>query len=292
MEKIWRKRKVVVKDLQRIVRVWEDDTSSPGPRFRIVNYGLGKVCLERPSHHASSDGRSPVNRFDENELQAIFTEFVEARWRKISSSADENGAGEDFVERLALAPIDDSLTAFNALRKGQQRLQDLKGGVIKVKTAMLKARDNGTAEVKTREATTDRRRGLLDRIKSKELLQSKLPPPPTKEELIRRSAADRVEDVARVLALLRPSSSIRNGMVASHKKPYGFDAIIQNIQDSLRSPICREEVAACLDILGRKDIAGDWIDIVTVNQLRSVVLKSGHDVSPQDIGAKVSKINI
>jgi hypothetical protein len=77
--------------------------------------------------------------------------------------------------------------------------------------------------------------------------------------------------------------------MAVQKKPYKFDAIIQNIQDSLRNPICQEEVAACLDILGRKDVAGDWIDIVTVNRLKSVVLKSCHDVSPKEIGARITR---
>ncbi|CRG85253.1 hypothetical protein PISL3812_02362 [Talaromyces islandicus] len=281
VEKLWKKRKVVIKDVQRIVHVWDgDDTRQL--RFRIANYGLGKICLERVSGAAAG----PVN---ENELHARFVKLVGEKWKKLRTAKSEDD-GSAFVEALALAPIHESLTPFTALRKGQQRLQDLKGGVLKVKTAMMKANNTETNVSKTRDPTADRRKGLLERIKSKELLQSKLGPPPTKDQMLRRSAAQRAEDVASVLALLRPPRVIKNGSAAVQKKPFAWDSLIQTVQDSLRTPIPADEVAACLDILGQKDVAADWIDIVTVNKLKSVVLTSGYNVSPREIGIKVAKL--
>lgn len=285
MEKLWKKRKVVIKDVQRIVHVWDNDKTQ-NLRFRIANYGLGKVCLERVSGAAS-----PVN---ENELHARFVKVVGDKWKQ-RESKDEKDDGSAFVEAMALAPIHECLTPFTALRKGQQRLQDLKGGVIKVKTAMMKASSNMTespAKPTTRDPTADRRKGLLERIKSKELLQSKLGPAPTKEQMLRRSAAQRAEDVARVLAMLRPPRFVaKNGSSAAiQKKPFKWEALIQTVQDSLRNPIAADEVAACLDILGQKEVAADWIGIVTVNKMKSVVLMSGYDVSPREIGIKVGKM--
>ncbi|KAL2014059.1 hypothetical protein VTN00DRAFT_1584 [Thermoascus crustaceus] len=304
--RIWKKRKVVTKDLQRLIRVWDEEREqgeegeSTVPRFRIANYGLGKVCLEKVAvGQSASVSAGPLN---ENKLQERFERKLERVWRRVvdSSSTQKDGGNDrdDFVEKIALAPIHESYTPFTSLRKGQQRLQDLKGGVIRLKMAKFAAKsaedDDSTAK-KTPEATTDRRKGLLDRIKDKQLRQSKLPPPPSKEMLLRRSAAQRVEEVAGVLTMLRPSGSVGSGpwaIAAAQKKPYRFETIVQNVQDSVKNPISDKEVEICLEILAQKSVAGDWVDIVTVNQLRSIVLKSGRDASPKDIGARVTELNI
>ncbi|GAD93268.1 hypothetical protein ANI_1_1648144 [Paecilomyces variotii No. 5] len=294
VQKVWRKRKVVTKDLQRLVQVWDEESpSSAGVRFRIANYGLGKVCLERVV--ATGQSMSPL---DESELQWQFERRLDQVWKKLVDSVPDL-KGKDQVELLDLldlAPIHESLTAFTSFRKGQQRLQDLRGGVIRMKTAMMKAKTQIDDSPKPPPvAATARRKGLLDRIKNKELRQSKLPPPPSKEMLLRRSAAERVEEVARVLMVLRPSGVIGTGpwaIAASQKKPYSLDAIVQNVQNSVRSPISDKEVEVCVDILARKDIAGDWVKLVAINDLRSVVLGSGRGISPSDIGTKVSALKI
>lgn len=320
VERMWRKRKVVTKDLQRLIRVWDEqdeepqeegkgekekekekegNTASTVPRFRIANYGLGKVCLERVGGQQSVSG----GLFDEKELQGRFERKLERMWRRtVDSSSSTRGEGDgnqvdNFVEKIPLAPIHESLTPFTSFRKGQQRLQDLKGGVIRLKTAKLAAKteeENDSAK-KAPEAASDRRKGLLDRIKDKQLRQSKLPPPPSKETLLRRSAAQRVEEVAGVLAMLRPSGSVGSGpwaIAAAQKKPYRLETVIQNVKDSVRNPISDGEVEICLNILAQKEVAGDWVNLVTVNELRSVVLKSGRDASPKEIGARVAELKI
>jgi hypothetical protein len=49
-------------------------------------------------------------------------------------------------------------------------------------------------------------------------------------------------------------------------------------------------VEACLEILAREDVAGHWVSIVVVNQLKSVVLRSCGDVQLKVIAAKVSQL--
>jgi hypothetical protein len=314
IEKIWKKRKVVTKDVQRIVQVWDDaydgnkdneetdkktDSIHSNLRFRLANYGLGKVCIER----LDVSGSGSQGMFDENLFQERFVQILERKWQEQIDGQKDTEKKDEIetsfqTDKLPLAPIQACLTRFNTFRKGQQRLQDLKGGVIKVKTAMMKAAsitpgdsESGTAVV-ARDPTADRRKGLFERIKNKELLQSKLGPAPTKEQLLRRSAAQRAEDVARVLALLRPSYTMtaNNSALVVQKKPFSWQSLIQIIRDSLRNPIPAEEIAACLDFLAQKDVAGDWIDVVTIGSLKSVVLMSARDISPKDIGIKVSKM--
>ncbi|KAF3404219.1 hypothetical protein DPV78_002149 [Talaromyces pinophilus] len=306
IEKIWKKRKVTTRDVQRLVQVWDDAHNGDGNnetekktdpsnlRFRLANYGLGKICIER----LDVSGPGSQGMFDENRFHERFVQILETKWREQARDMEDEAEASFQPDKLPLAPIQACLTPFNSFRKGQQRLQDLKGGVIKVKTAMMKAASvtpgesgSGTPAV-ARDPTADRRKGLFERIKNKELLQSKLGPVPSKEQLLRRSAAQRAEDVARVLALLRPSYTMtaNNDTVVAQRKPFSWQSLIQTIRDSLRNPIPAEEIGACLDILAQKDVAGDWIDVVTIGSLKSVVLMSARDISPKEIGIKVSKM--
>ncbi|KAI9929194.1 hypothetical protein ASPWEDRAFT_36826 [Aspergillus wentii DTO 134E9] len=279
IERLWRKRKVVVKDLQRLVWISEQGTQTSGPTFRLANYGLGKICLERVNR----------DRVDENEMQERFEQTVELLWEK----AEESDDGREFIETLGVSLIHESLTPFSSFRKGQQRLQDLKGGIIRMKTEKLKAEKEDDGSTKKPEATTNRRMGLLDRIKNKELRQSKLPPPPSKDMLLRRAAAERVEEVVGIVACLRPVGYVGTGikaMLAAQRKPFRLETMVQNIQDSMRNPISAQEVEMCLELLARPDVAGQWVNLVAVNEIKSVVLKSSADVSPKEIGAKVDQI--
>ncbi|KAL4810382.1 hypothetical protein BDV18DRAFT_130884 [Aspergillus unguis] len=287
VERIWKKRKVVVKDLQRLLWIWKRGGSAEGTVFRLANHGLGRVCLERVTGRAEGLG-------DEAELQRRFEDAVDALWEKFS----EEEKDVDFLGTVGLQPIEESLTPFTAFKKGQQRLQDLKGGVIKVKMGALLAEASEEENLKTspatvRDATTSRRQDLLERIKSKTLRQAKLPPPPSKEALLRRAAAGRVEEVAGVLALLRPAGYVGSGPLARmavQRTPFCLETIVRNVQDSTRNPISEKEVEACLEILSREDVAGHWVSIVPVNKLKSVVLRSCGDVQLKDLPTKVAQL--
>ncbi|KAE8146449.1 hypothetical protein BDV25DRAFT_162407 [Aspergillus avenaceus] len=287
VERLWKKRKVVVKDLQRLLWIWEQCSEVTGPSHRLANYGLGKVCLERVSREDL--------RIDDNELQEQFEQTVELLWEKALDAVDGDESRVDFLETLGVSSIHESLAPFTTFRKGQQRLQDLKYGVIKVKTERLRAAPLNETPAKTPDATNARRTGLLDRIRNKALRQSTLPPPPSKETLLRRAAAQRVEEVVGVLALLRPAGYVGSGptaMVAAQRKPFRMEMIAQNVQDSLKNPISAQEVEMCVELLARADIAGQWVNLVTVNHIKSVVLKSSADVNPKEIGAKARELKI
>ncbi|EAW09558.1 DNA replication factor Cdt1 C-terminal domain-containing protein [Aspergillus clavatus NRRL 1] len=290
MERVWKKRKVVVKDLQRLLWVCEQASESTGPRYRLANYGLGKVCLERVACEGSW-----MEEFDEKEAQERMEQTLDLLWEKALDAVGGDESRVEFFETLGVSPVHESLTPFTAFRKGQQRLQDLRGGVIKVKTEKLRADVQDDAPAKPLDATTTRRKGLLERIKSKELLQSKLPPPPSKDMLLRRAAAERVEEVVAVLALLRPVGYVGSGpktVLAAQRKPFQMKMVVQNVQDSLRNPISAKEVEICLELLARPDVAGQWIEVVAVNQAKSVVLKSCATVHPKEIGSKVCQLKL
>lgn len=294
---VWRKRKVVVKDLQRLVWIWEQSQKQNGPKspFRLANYGLGRVCLEREW----------TGRIDEAEWQEQFEQTLDLLWEKTLDSIpnladdEEKKVAENFIETLGLSPIHECLTPLTSFRKGQQRLQDLKGGVIRMKTEKLRAdsaKDDDSPALKTLlDATPNRRKSLLDRIKNKELRQSTLPPPPSKDMLLRRAAVERVEDVANVLASLRPVGYVGSGikaMLAAQRKPFQIPTIVQYVQDSVRNPISSREVEICLEIMARADIAGNWVNFVTVKAAKMVVLKSCADVSPKELATKACSMKI
>ncbi|PYH43571.1 DNA replication factor Cdt1 C-terminal domain-containing protein [Aspergillus saccharolyticus JOP 1030-1] len=302
IQRIWKKRKVVVKDLQRLIWVLEQDESTPSSSsFRIANYGLGRVCLETLSA-AAADGTTissistAARGDDDNESLERFEQTVELLWEKALDAADGDAETVDFLGTLGVAVVHESLVPFTTFRKGQQRLQDLKGGVIKLKTENLRANgQEGSTPVKSLDAASTRKKGLLERIKDKQLRQAKLPPPPTKDMLLQRAAAERVEEVAGVLALLRPRGYTGNGaraVMTAQRTPFRMETIVQNVKDSLRNPVADREVELCLEILAREDVAGQWVNLVTVNQLRSVVLKSYADVQPKEIAARVAQLKI
>lgn len=281
--RIWKKRKVQIKDLQRLVWVWDHSLKAKDISYRLANYGLGKVCLER---HVQIDEQGSA-------LQDAFEQAFDLLWEQTEDSlkeVKEEDRPAIFLETLGLACIHESLTPFTAFQKGQQRLQDLKCGVIRMKTEMLRSEGN-LMNSKPLAATSNRRQGLLERLKNKELRQSKLPPPPSKKELVRRSAAEHVEEVAGILALLRPAGYVGTGikaMLANQRKPFRLETIIQHVRDSIRTPIPAEEVKICIEMLADSRVAGNWVNLVTIKDMQSVVLKSCKDIAVKDISAKVA----
>ena len=298
IERIWKKRKVSIKDLRRIVWVWDlekNKGSSSSSLFRIVNYyGLGEMCLE-----IQLDGQGRRKNglgIDEDGLQRRFERILDdCRYQE--------------EESLGLAPVHQCLATppLLSLRRGQQRLQDLRNGVIKVKMDAHKnldddddddkadAQTNKTQSDNAGTTAMDRRKHLFERIKNKQLHQSTLLPPPSKETLLRRAAAERAEDVARILASLRPitTDSIMTPTAAAgpmQRKSYRIDTIVEHVQNSMRTPVSRQEIEACLDVLA--DVAGEWISIIVVKEVRNVVLKSFAHVSSRDIGERVRQLRI
>ncbi|OAX84805.1 hypothetical protein ACJ72_00828 [Emergomyces africanus] len=317
-EKIWKKRKVEKQDLQRLLYILESGPeisatkmgSSTGTSFRIAQYGARKFCLELLGTSTANNGFGPP--FDEAELNDKFSRNLERIWRQWLESSDQQQSNIDFLHAIPLAPIHDSTTSFNSLRTGQQRLLDFQRGVVGLKATVdnsQSGKHGNTTAARARSSggtgTAGRRNGLLQRIQNKQLKQTTLAPPPSKEAILRHSAVNLIEEVVGVLILLRPSYSPASSLLlsAGHrsssctelatpscKKPYRWNTIIQIIQDSLRCPVSKQEAEACLDLLAQPSVAGEWISIVTVNRIKSVVLRSGCDISPYEVGVRAAHL--
>lgn len=298
VERIWKRRKVVTEDIQRLLYVLGESGSllecSGGvsfTRFRLANYGPGKTCLERVDVKGQRElSLGPLN---EAELGRKFSQNLERIWQRNLETCGGQETNNDLVQAIPLAPIHCSTLAFTALRKGHQRWLDLSAGSVRLRACNSEGDfAKSLALAKGSNGTLDRRKGLIERIKTKELRQSKLPPPLSKEMLALRSASERIEEVVRILILLRPLASVDVGLsyTLPQKRPYRLEIIIQNIQDSTRNPISKQEVETCLRILAEPSVAGDWVAIVTISELKSVVLRSGKDVSLRDIRMKVANL--
>lgn len=299
VEKIWKKRKVEKEDIQKLLYILNGDNGnnnnadakgqSPQVQFRICNYGLGKICLER------LDTGPPKGTFQppikERELSERFIKNLEELWEQKVRVLGYQKAACEFVDTIPLTPIYNTLTTFTSFHVGRQRLLDLKAGQVKLKSKNFPSPVKNEAAKRPR-VTNVRQNGLLERIQSKQLKQSKLPPPPSKETITRESAANHIESIADILALLRYPTATNCDLNYSvpRKKPYKVDILVQIIQDSMKNPISKQEVEACLDMLAHPSVAGDWVSIVTVHRLKSVVLQSGKSISARDIGAKVAAI--
>ncbi|KAJ5240139.1 hypothetical protein N7468_004758 [Penicillium chermesinum] len=281
--RIWKKRKVQVKDLQRLFWVWDRSLKAKDISYRLANYGLGKVCVERTFN---IEEQPPA-------LQDFFEQSLDLLWEQTEESlkdAKEEDRPAFFLETIGLACIHESLTPLTSFHKGQQRLQDLKGGVIRAKMEKLRA-ESQESTPEARAPTNARRMGLLERIKNKQLHQSKLPPPPSKKDVLRLSAAERVEDIAQIMGMLRPAELNGTGikaMFAAQRKPFTMDTMIDHVRDSIRTPIPRDEIETCIEILADTRVAGHWVSIVTVNEMRSVVLRSCKDIAASELPAKVA----
>jgi hypothetical protein len=300
VERIWKKRKVVTEDIQRLLYVLGEAASLPEHSenvtftgFRLANYGVGKTCLEKIDMNGQRDSSS--GPLDETELDRKFSRSLERIWQGNIESCGSKETNIDFVQTIPLAPIHCSTLAFTSLHRGQRRLRDLMAEFVRPRTCNFgdDCAKSPTTE-KRPNGPEDRRKDLIHRIKSKELRRSKLHPHPSKEMLFLRSASERIEEVVSILILLRPSASMDVGLSSplSQKKPYKLETVIQNIRDSIRNPITKQEVELCLKILAHPSVAGDWVTIVTINQLKSVVLRSGKDASPRDIRMKVVNLSV
>lgn len=283
--RIWKKRKVQVKDLQRILWVWDRSLKAKDVSYRLANYGLGKVCVEKKV--TVDEPASALNDFFEQALDLLWEQTEESL-----KDAKEEDRPVFFLETIGLACIHESLAPFTVFHKGQQRLQDLKCGVLRAKQENSQTESQNKI-LAVRASTDARRLGLLERIKNKELRQSKLPPPPTKKEVLRLAATDRVEEVAGILGMMRPGGYVGTGimaMLAAQRKPFKLQTIIENVRDSIRTPIPRDEIEMCIEILADTRVAGHWVNIVTVNEMRSVVLKSCRDIALKELPTKIAAL--
>lgn len=268
----WGKRGVTLEDIRRSLGVMngdipEDTKDNRISRLSLSDYGHGKICIEiRTGTGKTGRLPRPVN---ENLLNEIFVDELKKAWKE--RTLEEKL--EEFIEALPLEPITpcSSLSKMSPLlAKGQRRLEDLKSGII------IK---NTTKEKKPLiETTNSARPTLLERLRAKQLQRSTLPPPPSKEELARKAALQRLDEVVAVLTMISTSTSLGQQRIS-----FTLPTILGKLKDSFKTPISKEEGATAVRLLAQ-EIAPEWVRIVKMGKVEAVVVN--RDGRPSEIDIK------
>ncbi|TPX15675.1 uncharacterized protein E0L32_000009 [Thyridium curvatum] len=278
----WGKRRVTLDDVCRCIGVM--GAESP---FYVSDYGRGKVCLElhRPGVHA---GPLPEER-----LNRVFEEQLRRAWAARSSSD-----ARQFVAGLPRALVKKSAASLAkppALAKGQRTLEELKHGIAlkkQEKEAKEEAKKAASSSSSSSSSTSPAalnpdgtKMSLLDRIRLRQLQQSQLEATgPSAAELERRAALQRADDVAAVVTMLSRATAVGQKRVS-----FTMGAVLTKLKDSLRLPISREEGAACVRTLAR-EIAPEWLKIVTIGNRENVVVLTEFTPSKATIQERVQKV--
>ncbi|KAK0256345.1 hypothetical protein LTR48_002252 [Friedmanniomyces endolithicus] len=277
--KNWKKRAVSLEDLRRLLAVQHRGR----PEFSLEDGGRAGVCLSRSQPRGRALKRVG-SYIDEDDTNGRFEQALEASWKKWQMAEEaENSSVTAFIAQLPLAEIAVSASVEKAsplFARGQQRLADLKSAqatASRISDTPSPATNN---EEKPSQAVQSRGTSLLDRVLARQALASSLPAGPTKQQLERRAALHRVEDIARVLGLL---------VGAKSRVSLSMQAMVQQLQQSLRNPISREEVEQCLELMAAEVMPG-FVSLFVSGSVRGVVVRREGRVDAADVRMMVETL--
>lgn len=270
VSRAWGKRKVVLGDIRRTLGVMNtqisgDKKDSRIPELSLSDYGHGKICIEVKSAPGKRGGMvRPVN---EDLLNDVFIRALERSWMQ----KEEVIEMKEWIEGLPLEGIticSSLLKMSPLLAKGQRRLEDLKVGITvkEVKTKVQEVNADG------------KKMTLLERLRAKQLHQSTLPAPPSKTELARKAALQRMDEVVAVLTILSTSSSIGQQRVS-----FTLPTVLGKLKDSFKTPLSKEEGERCVRLLAA-DIAPEWVKIVKMGKIEALVVN--RDERPSELNIR------
>ena len=301
IERVWRKRKVSLHDVRMILAIGRPNGAEVYENAKplcLSDYGQGKVCVEIADHpNFRTATRRPVN---EELLNVIFLQDLEQRWICYKNDNPADPCPSDFLASLPLLTITSRTPLLKVnplLSKGQRRLEDLKAGAIKAQQKPLSitsANPISLPQPKTKQTST-RSTDLFSRLKAKQLHQSTLPLPPSVEALARKSALQRLHEITPVLEGLALSSKKHANDdaatvgVGSMAYPVSFTmpTLVQQLQMSLRNPICKEEVIRCVRILA--DMVPEWVGLKEVGRVHAVTIK-GAGLQKDELERKIESL--
>lgn len=285
--KTWKKRAVTLEDLRRTLALSPDQRGG----FVLQDYGRGGVCLARSTQQPRGRAvKRAASYVEEEELNASFSAALERSWRQWQEArTNPEDAGEDaaaFTAQLPLAPLTLHPSAEKAgslFARGAQRLADIKGASQQHQTAdvsaALPATPSQPQAPTTPAAVASRGSSLLDRILAKQALTSTSPSGPTKADLELRAALHRSEDIARVLNLLAGTKA---------RATFSLPVVVQHLQQSLRSPISKEEAERCLDVLA-EEVAPGFVRVVVSGSVKGVVITKAASVGAGVLRERVER---
>lgn len=299
VERAWRKRRVTTEDVRRILALEQDvGQEGSGPLY-LSDYGSGKICVEiADSHHSQKAQRRPIN---EEALNRTFLQTLTRHWRSYYElSQSDPACPKTFIATLPLQPITPcaSLSKLTPLlSKGQLRLEDLKAGAIKAQQKPFNTPTFTSPSLPQHQKPklpTARSSDLFSRLKAKQLHQSTLPSLPSPALLARKSALQRLPEIAPIIESLALSSKKHandDAAVAeifSRSKiahvSFTMPTLVQHLQMSLRNPIGKEEAGRCVRLLA--EVAPEWVGIREVGRCVGVVVR-GIGVGRGEMGRRV-----
>lgn len=259
----WGKRKVILEDIRRTLGVMntsilESNKDSRISRLSLSNYGHGKICIEIGTG-ADKAGRltRPVN---ENLLNEIYVGGLKKLWEERTVTDNEV---QEFIQSLPLEPITtcSSLAKMSPLLvKGQRRLEDMRAGIIIKQEAAAKERAIVTEKPNGEKPT------LLERLRAKQLEQANKAPPPSKAELSRRQALQRIDEVVSVLSILSTSGSIGQSRIS-----FTMPTVLGKLCDSFKTPMSKEEGDTCVRLLA-SEIAPEWVKVMKMGKAEALAV--------------------
>jgi len=275
----WGKRRVVVDDIRRTLGVMnasisEDTEDQNISRLSLSDYGSGKICIEiRTGFGKTGRIARPVN---ENLLNDIYVRELRTTWEERA----EGTTVAEYIESLPMEAITtcESLSKMSPLlAKGQRRLEDLRSGIVIKKAATEQKKLPVVQNISGTKPT------LLERLRAKQLHQSTLPAPASKEQLSRKAALQRIDEVAGVLVMLSTSSSIGQQRVS-----FTMPTVLGKLRDSFKTPMSKEEGDICVRLLAA-EIAPDWVKVVKMGKMEALVVNRDGRPSEMDIKERVSR---
>ena len=301
IERAWKRRRVLAEDIQRLLAVEQGSLNNGketvGPLF-LSNYGHGKVCVEiLGCQHSGEAQKRPL---DEEHLNMRFLKNIKQQWLYYNSTVSHNPSPTAFISSLPLLPIKRcaSLSKLSPLiSKGQRRLEDLKTTAIKAQKSPLQTSTANSSPLSRQpaEKTMVRSIDLFSRLKAKQLYQSTLPLPPSSETLARKSALQRLPEIAPVLQSLAVSSkkhcnndAIREvGNTNKAHISFTMPTLVQHLQMSSRNPVGNEEAARCVKLL--EDVTPEWISVKKVGKAICVTVR-GEGIGRDELGGRVKRL--
>lgn len=276
--KHWKKRNVTQLDLQRILAVVPKQERD----FVLEDSGRGGIRLVRLQSQGRAVRRA-ASYIDEEDLNDRFENALQKLWHQWQGSTlKENRTAAKFIDQLPLLEITKNEAAHKTsalFSRGEQRLADLKAGqAAKVEAKTVQAET--IQQRSSSQSTASRSTALFDRILAKQTLAaSQSSSGPTKAELERKSALQRIEDIARILALMC-------GM--KERCSFSMQVVTQQLQQSLRNPISNVEVWRCLTLMATEVTPG-FVKVVQSGEVQGVVVTRSGSLALAELRERVQK---
>lgn len=297
IERSWRRRRVTIDDVRRILGIEQDIAACGGhvqrpPHHSVLSlsdYGRGKICVEmNTGSHLQEFRRRPL---DEEALNSYFTQSLIRQWELYSEKNKPSPSAAAFLKQLPLAPITlcTSISKISPLlAKGQRRLEDLKAGAIRAQQnskllpppspSAPTTKNHPTAQTPAPSRNTD----LLSRIRAKQQKQQHLHQstltPTTQAEILHASALQRLAEIIPVLELLTATTTTSTSSPQPTAKTkicsFTMPTLVQHLQTSLRNPIAKDDTVRCVRLLA-SEVAPAWVSVREVGSVVAVTVRGG-----------------